>query len=149
MLNIELKSSNISFFNSALLIKNIGDMVQNIALQMINKNSKEMNNFNMGMSSPNIMMNNNIPQNHINIKNVVFKEDSGQSSAMQIPYGTSISTMIEKFCTRKSVQNSNQFLFIYNNQRINPNDYTSIEVFFKDSYIPAIIVKEANDIVGG
>ena len=73
MLNIEMQSGVVPFFNSTQQIKNIGDMIQNIALQMNIMNAMKMNNFNNAVPLSNMMPNNNYQTNSLNIIKVAFQ----------------------------------------------------------------------------
>ena len=141
MLNIEIQSKDIPYFNSAQQIKNIGDMMQNISLQMTNMNS-------MKMPMPNMMMNNNF--NNMNgYMTIKFTTDTGKISNLSFKYGTTIKEIIEKFCNENGTKNDdNHLAFIYNAQKIKENDKTTIEVFFKNSPNPNVVVIDGSSIIG-
>ena len=150
MLNIEIQSNNITFFNSTQQIKNIGDMIQNIALQMTNMNSMKMSNFNMAIPLPNLMINNNFSDNIPKV-DVTFNE-SGLRPTISFKYGTTIKEMIEIFLKKIGVAISDEnqrFIFLYNGTKINQSDLTSIEIFFKESKHPVVVVIDPKNVMGG
>ena len=106
----------------------------------------KMNNFNIGMPFPNMILNNNFTQKY---KNFVFKDDLGISITMQLQNGTTISKMIEKYCLKKQISDPTKFYFIYNNIKIDPYNNTTIDKYFADCDIPLIIVKDENNLIGG
>ena len=141
MLNIEMQSKDIPYFNSAQQIKNIGDMMQNIALKMTNMNS-------MKMPMPNIMMNNNF-DNMDEYMIIKYTTDRGNLFKLSFKYGTTVKEIIEKFCNENRIlKDDNHLDFIYNAQKINKNDITAIEIFFKDNPNPNILVIDCNNIIG-
>ena len=149
MLNIEMQSNNIPFYNSTQQIKNIGDMIQNIAMQMFNMNSMKMPNFNIGMPLPNILLKNNFSDN-IPKMNITFKTTKGIITNMCLKYGTTVKEMTEKYFQRMGISiNDDHFIFINDYQKINKNDLTPIEHFFKNQKSPVILVNDAYDLVGG
>ena len=126
-------------------------MIQNIALQMTNMNSMKMSNFNMAMPLPNLMINNNFSDN-IPIKEVTFKETSGASPIMFFKYGTTVKEMIEIYFKEREIAINDmeqRFFFLYNGTKINPNDLTSIEIFFKVSKHPSVTVIDSSNLLGG
>ena len=151
MLNIEIQSNNITFFNSTQQIKNIGDMIQNIALQMTNMNSMKMSNFNMAIPLPNLMINNNFSDNIPKV-DVTFKESSGLRPTISFKYGTTVKEMIELYFKKREIAISDRnpkFFFLYNGTKINPNDMTSIEIFFKESKHRSVTVIDSSNLIGG
>ena len=145
MLNIEMKSNNIPYFNSAPQIKNLGDMMKNISLQMTNMNLMKMNNFNMGMPVPNIMNNN---FNNVQRMKITFNTNKGKTFDFYFNYGTTIKEVYEKYCEQEQIdKNDDRFFFIYNGQKINKNDTTSIESFFAPYPNPKIVAVHDTDII--
>ena len=146
MLNIEMQSNNIPYFNSAPQIKNLGDMMKNISLQMTNMNLMKMNNFNMGMPVPNIMNNN---FNNVQRMKIHFTTHKGETSDFYFNYGTTIKEIFEKYCEQKQIdKNDDRLFFIYNAQKINKNDTTSIENFFRGNLNPKILALHDTDVIG-
>ena len=146
MLNIEMQSNNIPIFNSAPQIKNLGDMMQNISLQMNNMNSMKMNNFNNRMPIPN-MMNNNF--NNAQRMKITFNTNKWKTFDFYFNYGTTIKEVYEKYCEQEQIDKiDDRFFFIYNGQKINKNDTTSIESFFAPYPNPKIFAVHDTDIIG-
>ena len=141
MLNVEIQSNNVNFFNSVQQIKNTGDILQNLALQMTNINSMKMNNFNIGIPLPNVIPINIIPINNPNYMHINFQTPKGYLGFSFI-YGTTVKEAIEKFFSEfgKEVPvNRNDWNFIYNASSINKDCMDKIEDFFKNATHVSVI----------
>ena len=151
MLNIEMQSGVVPFFNSTQQIKNIGDMIQNIALQMNNMNTMKMNNFNNAVPLPNMMPNNNYQTNSLNIIKVTFQTVENEKTTLSFNHNTTIEKMIEKYYEEKRLNKSpkddKSLIFIYNAQRIYPDNKTTLENYFENNKNPIVVIAH-NDIIG-
>ena len=114
--------------------------MKNISLQMSNMNS-------MKMPMQNMMMNNNF--NNMNGYTNKFTTDKWKESYLSFKYGITMKEIIEKFFEENWISNdNNNFDFIYNTQKINKNDMTTIEVFFANNPKPSIVVLDGGNIIG-
>ena len=114
--------------------------MQNISLQMTNMNL-------MKMPMANMMMNNNF--NNMNGYRNKFMTDKGKESYLSFKYGITMKEIIEKFFEENWISNdNNNFDFIYNTQKINKNDMTTIEVFFANNPKPTIVLIVGGNIIG-
>ena len=92
--------------------------MKNISLQMSNMNS-------MKMPMQNMMMNNNF--NNMNGYTNKFTTDKWKEWYLSFKYGITMKEIIEKFFNENGISNdNNRFDFIYNIQKINKNDRTTI-----------------------
>ena len=126
-------------------------MIQNIALQMFNMNSMKMPNFNIGMPLPNIILNNNVSEN-IPRLNIIFKTTRNETTTFCLKYGTTVKEMIQKYFKEKGLplnDEHDRFAFIHVAQKINQNDLTPIEHYFKNHINPVIIVNDVHDLIVG
>ena len=142
MLSVEILSNAITFFNSTQQIRNIGLMIQNLASQMTNLNSMKKDNLNILMPFQNNSLNNNVLDTpKLNINFDTSNGEKTEKTTLSLKYGTSIKEMIEKYFSEKQLEiNYNRFTFIYQAEKINPNDTTPIENLFKNSLLPSVVV---------
>ena len=54
-----------------------------------------------------------------------------------------------KYCNEKEIYNHEHISFLYEAHKINKNDLTPIEQFFKFANIPVILVNDADNLIGG
>ena len=98
----------------------------------------------MDMLMTNDKINNNIELNKNKKKmNILFCTTSGIKINLVIDYGTSVGEVLRIYLTRikrPELINSEAVTFVYNNKKLNFEDKTKIEDYFKCNEHPTIIV---------
>ena len=141
-------------------ILNIKMQIQNIEMQMNDYMSRSMNNnigminniFGMSMNNNlNMIMNNNMVNNDINNikkKDIEFVTTNGSLRNITMNYGETIGQALKKYLIEikkpELINRNDKLKFLYNEQRLNFDDDTKIEDYFKGNKFPRIIVSDAN-----
>ena len=146
---------NISYINEQIMnlqnqLMNIKmPMNNNMGMSMNNDMLMPMNNF-MGIPINNFMgmqMNNNMEAlDNIKKMNITFKTTQGISKNIVVDYGTSIDNMLKKYLKEVNhpelINSKDKICFLFNARKLKFGDKTKIEDYFKNTFIPKIVVNE-------
>ena len=173
MMNIGIQMPNINNdLNIVKQIQNISSQIKNIEMQISNpiqnsmvigmNNNMMMNNRGIGMNQMNnIGMGMFIPrENQVNIDDNMMKNNSkifvglntswGEKYGIYVYSGTTVHQMIKKFFeVMKRPEKKGKYSFIFNAQKINYNDDTKVEYFFRGMVHPKVIVVDEEYLIGG
>ena len=116
-----------------------------------NENEEWLKGFQMGVQEVNSMANSEENQPGPKL-NIVFNTTQGTLHNLVLPYGTTISQAIEKYLNRVGRPDlfgkPDQLCFLVNAQKLQFNDQTPIEQYFKNNLNPKIVVNDTNNLIG-
>ena len=149
----------IDYLNLNIQIQNIKTKMLNIEMEInnnINMKMNQINNMQMQMNQMNNFMlkkNDNIQENIIEKKNVLFHSDKDEwKMVMVFDGGITVSEMLKQYLekiAKPELFKSDEIWFLYNAVKINRNDNTKIRDKFKDSQNLSITVVRSKPVFGG
>ena len=167
MMNMNMQNMNMQNMN----IPNMN--MQNMNIPNMNMQNMNMQNYGLMMGIPNMNMagmniggneewtkgynisNQNGGNNILSTKNKInfmFKTTQGIIRNINADYGTTISELIKKYFNimgkPELFNNPQDICFLCNAKRLNFNDNTKIEIFFKNTSMVNIVVNDVKELIG-
>ena len=143
MMNMNMPNMNMNMQNYGLMM---GIPNMNIAGMNIGGNEE----WTKGYNTNNQNGGNNTSSK--NIINFAIKTTQGVIRNLKFEYGTTISELIKKYFNimgkPELFNNPQDICFLYNAKRLNFNDNTKIEDFFKNAFIINIVVNDVKELIG-
>ena len=144
MMNMNMPNMNMNMQNYGLMM---GIPNMNIAGMNIGGNEEWVNGYNINNQNGG----NNI-QPSKNKLNFIFKTTQGIIRNLDVDYGTTISELIKEYFNivgkPELFNNPQDICFLVNAKRLNFNDNTKIEDFFKNAFIINIVVNDVKELIG-
>ena len=86
------------------------------------------------------------------IINLIFAKTTGEKRVLKINYGTTISQALKKYLDAvgkpELFLNSDRIIFLFNATRLDFNDNRPVEVVFRYTLMPKIIVNDTQSLIG-